>query len=174
MGLSFYICDLLLRRQDICDLHSNSGRHNICNFGLFVSLLILSRINLHVFLCIGYSLMSFSRLDTRVFGMVLFLFLRSYVFCWICLTTFSTSKFFPFISLSRNFLSVIDVINFDKSNSMLSSGNSHSFSNSSNFSQWSSGVSLSVCFAQKNLLLSCICFFSMSSICYIVLLVCLF
>ena len=42
-GLSFYICGILHRAMCICDSASNSGRHKICNFGLCVSLLTLSR-----------------------------------------------------------------------------------------------------------------------------------
>ena len=112
--------------------------------------------------------MSFPELDIWASGMVFLLFFRPYVFCWNCLTTFATSMSFSYSSLSRHFLSTIVVIKFDISNSMFNSAKSHSFSNSSNFSQWSSGVSLAVCFAQKNLILSCICFFSASTTCYIV------
>ena len=122
----------------------------------------------YVVLCIGPSLMSFSRLDIPASRIVFFSFSQSYVLCWICSTTFSTSKSFSFISLSHNFLSVIEVIVFDVGSSVMNSGKPHSFFNSRNLSQWSSGAFLLVCFAQKNLSLSCICFFLVSSICYIV------
>ena len=42
----------------------------------------------YVILCLGSSLKSFSRLDIRASGMVFFLFFRSFVFSWICSTTF--------------------------------------------------------------------------------------
>ena len=43
-------------------------------------------------------LMSFSCMDIRASGMVFFLFIRSFVFCWICSVTLGTSKPFSFIS----------------------------------------------------------------------------
>ena len=90
-----------------------------------------------------------------------------YIFLLDLLHYFWYIYVFFFINLSRIFLSVIDVIKSDISNSVLTSRKSHSFSNWSSFSQCSSGVSLFVCSAQKNLRLSCICFFSVSSFCYI-------
>ena len=86
-----------------------------------------------VILCIGSSLMSFSRFDVRVSGMVFFLLFLSYMFCCICPTAFGTSKSLFFNSWSRNFVSLIDIINFDISNSVLKSWKSHSFSSSNNF-----------------------------------------
>ena len=83
----------------------------------------------YVILFTGSSLMSFSRFDIRASGMVVFLFFRLYVFCCICSTIFSTFKIFSFSNLFRNLLSVIDVVSFDKSKSMLNSGKLHSFSN---------------------------------------------
>ena len=66
--------------------------------------------------------------------MVFILFFPSYVSCWICAITFGTFKSSSFIGLSRIFQTVIDVIIFDKCNSVLRSGKSHSLSNSSRFS----------------------------------------
>ena len=73
-------------------------------------------------LCIGSSLVSFSRFDIRASGMVFFLFFRSYVFCCICSTTFAKSKSFSSSSSSRIVLFVVDVIKIDKSNLVLNSG----------------------------------------------------
>ena len=106
-----------------------------------------------VILRIG-SLISFSQFDFSTSCLISFLYFLWYVFCCIFLTTFGTSKTFSFNSLSRKFLSVTDVINFDIGNSVLISGNLHSLSLSINFSEWSSGVSLYVCFfcfAQKEI-----------------------
>ena len=108
----------------------------------------------------------FSRFDLSSSDMVFFLFLRSFVFCWIYSTTFHTSECFSFSSLSRSFLSVIDVLSCDINISVLNSGKSHCFSSSNFFSQWTSGVSVSVCFAQNILLFTCICFISVSNIRY--------
>ena len=115
----------------------------------------------------GSSLTSFFLFDVGAYGIVFFLFFRLYVFCCICSTTFGTSKSFSFSSLYRNFLSVFDAIIFDISISVLISGQSHSLSNPNKFSQWSCGVSVSVFVAQKNLLVRCICFFSVRNICCI-------
>ena len=77
-------------------------------------------------------------------------FFFSYVFCLISPITFFNSSVFSFIILSRKFLSVIAVMYFDINNS---SGEMvlklHSFSISNSHLQNSSGVSSSVCFAQK-------------------------
>ena len=54
-----------------------------------------------------------------------------------------------FGNLYRIFLSVIDVIKFDKRKLVLNSGKSPSFANSINFSQWSSRVSVSVFLPRK-------------------------
>ena len=94
-------------------------------------------------------------------------------FFWICSTTFGTSKSFSFISLSRKFLLMDDVISFDLTNLLLNSGKLRSFSNSSYFSPWPSGVSVPVRFAQKTPL-EMYCFFSVNTICCIVFLFCLF
>ena len=118
-------------------------------------------------LCMVSCWTSFYRFDIRASGMVLFLFFRLYVFCCICSTTIGISQSFSFSSLSRKFLSVIDAIKFDISNSLLKSGKSHSFSNSNNFSQWSSGVSVAVCFAQKKSFRQLYFFVSLSNICCI-------
>ena len=110
-----------------------------------------------VFSCIRYLCTGSSfRIVISASGIVILLFCLSYVFCCICWTTFGTTDSFRFNKLSRSFLSVIDVIKFDKSNSALKSGKSFSFSNSNNFAWWSSEVSVSVSFAQKNLLVSCV------------------
>ena len=60
--------------------------------------------------------MCFCFVDIKASGIVFCLFFFSYVFCLIN-SIFFTSKDFYFIILSRNFLSVIAVINFDISNS---------------------------------------------------------
>ena len=148
MSFFLQLCILILG-LGIGDLDSSLVRHNIYNIVLLVSLSVLFRISRCVILCIGSSLMSFPRFDIRASGMVFFLFLLSNVFCCIYSTTFDIFRSFSFSNLSRKFLSVIDVINFDINDSVLSSWKSHSFSNSINFSQWCFGVCVSVCSAQK-------------------------
>ena len=102
-------------------------------------------------LCIGSSfIICFSFVDIKASGIVFFFFFLSYVFCLISPNTFFNSSVFSFIILSRKFLSVISVMYFDINNS---SGEMvlklHSFSISNSHLQNSSGVSSSVCFAQK-------------------------
>ena len=116
-----------------------------------------------VILCVGSSFF-LSRFDTSCFSTVFLLFLLLYVFCCICSTTFGTSKHFSFKNLSRSFLSLIDLINFDISALLLKFGESCCFSRSIIFSQWSCGVSVFVCSAQKTLL-GCFCFFPVNNIC---------
>ena len=130
----FYNCDKLILGLEICGPDSNLVRRNICNFELLSSFGLVPYWAVCVILCMGSSLMSSSRFDIRASGMLFFLFFRSYVFRCISSATFGTSKSFSSSSLSRNFLSVIDVINFDISTSVLKSGKSHSFSNSSSLS----------------------------------------
>ena len=101
-------------------------------------------------------------------GMVFFFFFRWYVFFCKSLTIFGMSKSFSVCSLSRNFLAVVDVIDLDINSLVLNSGLSHPFSSSISFFQWSAGVSVSDCFAEKNILVSCIRFFSAGNICRIV------
>ena len=127
-----------------------------------------------VILCIGSFLMTFSRVVIRASGMVFFLLFRLCVFCCICSTIFGSSQSFSFSNLFCKFLSVIDVINFDINTLVLKSGKLHSFSISINSSQWFSSVSVSVCFPQKNCLVSCIFFFSTGTICCIIWLTFLF
>ena len=145
IGLSVYICGILSRGLSICDSDSNFGRHNIWNFGLCVSLLTVSSF-------VRYRVFFVQLLPWCLFPDLIIEFrygARSYVFCCTCSTTFNKSKSFTFNSLCRNFLSVIDAMNFDIIKFVLNSGKLRFFSKSSNFSQWSSGVSVSVCFAQK-------------------------
>ena len=87
----------------------------------------------------------FSFVVFNVSGIGLFIVFRLYVFCWTCST-------FSFIKLSRSFLSMIDVMNFEVSNSAPKSGKLHCFSKSSGSFHWLFGVCVSVCPAQKNLL----------------------
>ena len=119
----------------------------IGSFGLSFGLVALFTVC--VILCIGSSFMPLFQFDIWVSSILLFLFFRLYVFCCICSTTFGTSKSFASSYLSHNFLSVFDVKNFNFSVSVLNSEKWPSFSNSNNFSQWSCGGSVSVCFAQK-------------------------
>ena len=147
--LSFYKCGILLVGLDICGSDFNLVRCNICSFDLLVSLSVLFRTVRCVLFCVWALLRCFSRFDIRASGMAFFLFVRSYVFCCICLTTSGTSKSFSFSSLSRNFLLVLDVVIFDINNSALKSGKFNSFSISINISQLSSGVLVSVCFAPE-------------------------
>ena len=109
----------------------------------------------------------FSRFDNGASGIVFFWSFHRMYFV-ISSNTFGISNFFFFNNISRNFPSVIEVIIYDKRSSVLKSGEWHSFSNSTSFSQRFSGVSVSVCFAQKNDLVSYICFFSVDNICCIV------
>ena len=107
-----------------------------------------------VFFCVCYFLCKFFydffyRLDISAFCRVFLLFFVLYVFCYNCSTIFASPKSFSFSKLSRNFLSVNDVIQFDMRNSMLKSAKTHFFSISINFSQCTSGVCVSDCFAQK-------------------------
>ena len=106
----------------------------------------------------GSFLMSFSRFHNRFPGMLFFLFFRSYVFCRIGSTTFGISKCLSFNSLSRNILSVIDVINFNISKSVLIAGKFYILPISCNSSQWSSLSPYLFALPKTNLLLSCICF----------------
>ena len=106
------------------------------------------------FFCIGSSFISFSRLVISASGFVFFRLFRSYVFCFIISIVFFSSSFFSFISLSRSFVSVIAVMNFEMSrSSAVIPSNAHSFSVSINLRQKSSGVSVSVCHHMKS---SCI------------------
>ena len=54
-------------------------------------------------LCVGSFLISFSRFDISVTGMVFFLFLLSYAFCCNSSTSFGTFNCFSFRGLSRGF-----------------------------------------------------------------------
>ena len=87
-----------------------------------------------------------------------FLFFLSYVFCCLFLIVFGTSERFSFNSPSPKFFSLIAVINFELNTVLLKSGKSSSLSNSISFSESSSGVTVSDCFAPKNLLVSCVFF----------------
>ena len=115
----------------------------------------------------------FSGFDLSASSKVFFLLFLSYVFSCISSTTFNTSKTSLFSSLSRSFLSLIDVVKFDINSLVLKSGKLHSFSISTNFYQWSSGVAVFFCFAQKHLLVGCMFFFSVSNICCMNWLICL-
>ena len=91
------------------------------------------------------------RFDISASGIVFLSFFFSYAFCLIISIVFFVSGFFFFISLSRSFLSVIAVMNFEMSNSSaVMFSKLHSFSISINLRQKSSGVSISVCLVQKN------------------------
>ena len=103
----------------------------------------------YVLLFICSSSISFSRFHLSASSIVLLLFFVSYLFYCFCLTTFDIFNSFSFKSLSISVLSVVDVIIFNLSNSVQKSGKTHSFSSSVSFSQWSSGVSVFLCFAQK-------------------------
>ena len=101
--------------------------------------------------CIGSSFISFSRLVIKASGIVFFRFFLWYVFCLIISIVFFESSFFSFIGLSRSFESVIAVIIFEMSkSSAVIPSNAHSFSISISRRQKPSGVSVSVCFVQKN------------------------
>ena len=107
-------------------------------FGLFFGLVPSFPVN--VILCKGSFLISSFRFDISVSSIVFFLFFLSHVFCCICLTFFSTTESFSVNNLSCNFLSVVEVIKFDMSNSVLKYGKSDSFSNWNNCSQCCFGV----------------------------------
>ena len=135
---------------------------------LALSFGLLSYFPVCVILGIGSSLISFLRFDIKASGMVFFLFFLSYVFCCICSKTFVTSKSFPFSSLSRNSLSVIDVIIFDISGLVLNSENGILF-----LFKIISPCGLPVfpylfVFPEKNLAVSCICLFPVNNICCVV------
>ena len=102
-------------------------------------------------LCVGSSLIAyFSFDDISVSGIVFFLFFFSYVFCFISSNFFFYSSVFYFLILSRNFLSVIAVMYFDiNSSSAEIVLKLPSFSISINCLQIFSGVSSSLCFAQR-------------------------
>ena len=157
---SSYNYEILILGQDICGSASTLVRRNICNFDLLASLSVLFRTVRCVFFCVWALL--WCLFPGLILGLPVWYSSCSLgrIFCCFCCTTFSTSKSFSFSILSHIFLSVIDVIHLDISNSVLISGGWHSFSNSINFSQWSSGVSVSVCFAQKNLLMRWVVFVS--------------
>ena len=68
-------------------------------------------------LCSGSSFISFCRFEIRASGILFFRFFLSYVFCLIISIVFFSSSFFSLINLSRSFVSVIAVINFEFSES---------------------------------------------------------
>ena len=86
---------------------------------------------IYVILCIGSSLIFFS--DSILEVPVWCSFCSFGRMCFVVFDQLSES--FSFNSLSRNFASVMDVMNFDISNSVLNSGKLQSFSNSCNLSQ---------------------------------------
>ena len=119
--------EILVLGLGIYDWDSSLLICNICNFLLLVTFAAL--FFTFPFFCVkvSFSFVSFSRLDIGASGIVFFLSLLPYVFCCICSTTFGTSIFFSLNSLSRNFVSVIDVKRFYICNSVLKSGNLHLF-----------------------------------------------
>ena len=154
--LSFLTCCSSRLLQDICVMVSSLEHYKTStvgyrsfyfsvlfrNFPFFVSALLL--------LCVFLS---------SILELLVFFF--SYVFCLIRSIIFFISRVFSFIILSRNFLSMIAVMFFDISSSSAEIVvKLHSFSISINRLQNSSGVSSSVCFAQKNILDCGKCFFS--------------
>ena len=110
---------------------------------------------LYVILCIGSSVISFSRFDIIPSGIVFFSVCLSYLFSCICSTVFGMSKSFASNSLFLSFFSVIDVVHFDSSNSVLKSGKSHSLSYSLSFSQCPGVFLYLIVPLRKNLLVSC-------------------
>ena len=82
------------------------------------------------------------------------------VFAWL----FPVSLNLFLSSMSRTFITVV-VMNFDKSTWLLKYEITQLFCVLIIFSQWSSGVCVSDCFAQKSLLVNCIYFASVISIC---------
>ena len=120
----FYTCDFLILGLDICDSDSNLVRRNICKFRLLISFSVLFRTVQRVLFCVWVLL--WCLLPGLILGLPVCYsscFFRSFMFCCICSTTFSTCKSFSFSSFSHNFVSVIDVMNFDISISVLKSGN---------------------------------------------------
>ena len=98
-----------------------------------------------VFFCIGF-LASFLLIFIASGNVFVFFCRMQLVFFP---TVFGISRSFSFISLSRNFLSVIEVINFQISFSVMKSENSQSSFISVSFSQWFSSVSVSECLSQN-------------------------
>ena len=102
-----------------------------------------------VHLWLGFQFCALQYLQFLSFGLV------PYFPEYVSLLIASSSSFpwyiksFSFNNLSRSFLSLIDVMKFDASSSVLESGKWHSFSSAISLSHWSPGVSVSVCFALK-------------------------
>ena len=121
---------------------------------LFQSCSIFSCLRLFVyrFLC-DFFLVMILELPVMYFSSF---FCRTYYVVFVRLLSVPISSFFG--SLSCKFPSVSDVINFNISKWVLIPGKLHSFCISVYFCQWSIGVSISACWAQKNLLVSCIGF----------------
>ena len=127
-----------------------------------------------VILCIGSSLIFF-------FGLILdhLVWCSSFPFCRMYFLVFVRPLsehlvFFSFSSLSRSFLSVIHVINFNISNTVLCSGRSHSFYSSINFPSDLPVFPCLFVLRERNFLESCICFFPVNIICCIIWSICLF
>ena len=134
------ICEWVFQFGALQNLHGFS----------FVNLFLVLVSDLSI-LCIGSSFISFSRFDISASGMVFYQFFLSYVFCLIISIVFFSSRFFSFINLSRSFVSVIAIMNFETNkSSAVTPSNAHSFSISLSLNQMSSGVPDSVCLVQKN------------------------
>ena len=82
--------------------------------GRFPVVLVFGLVLKFSILCFGSSLINrFSSVVINASGIVFFLFFFSYEFCLIISIVFFISRVFSFISLSRNFLSVIAVMYLD-------------------------------------------------------------
>ena len=148
--LSFRSCYNLILMLGICVLGSSLVLMQNLH-GRFPVILVFGLVPNFSTLCIESSLIiCFSFVVINASGIVFFLFFFSYVFCLIISIVFFISRVFSFISLSRNFLSVIVVMYLDISScSAEMVPKMHSFSISISRLQNSSGASFSDCFAQK-------------------------
>ena len=161
---SFYNCNMLILGLGNWVSHSNLVRYNICNFTDSVFFWPCSVFFWYMVPCESTFSLIYSFVHISASRLVFFLF---FIVCAL-LSSFncflSLSKSPPFISLSHNFLTVIDFMNFHMISSVPNSEKIQLFSNWIIFSQWSSDVSVSDCFAQNNLVNN-ICFFPVTNIC---------
>ena len=117
----FYSYDIMILGRGCCGLDSSLVHRKIHTFALLVFFSILLRIFCMCYFVHRLLFDFFSRFEISLLVLVFFLFFLSFVFCYFCSNTFGTSMSFSLSSLSRNFLSVIDVIRFQKSFLVLNS-----------------------------------------------------
>ena len=97
--------------------------------------------------------LSFSLFVIKACGIVFVQLFLTFVFCFIISIVFFSSSFFSFKKMSRSFLSVLAVVNFEMSTSSADNPlNAQSFSISISQRQRFSSVSASFYLVQKNFL----------------------